>query len=62
MWPWRHQQREQVRPEGERLCDGDTVTFPGYPRWTELLGDVTEELPVVRPALVRPFVRRRHGR
>jgi hypothetical protein len=68
-WRWRRQQRQlQVRPEGERIPDGDTVCKPGQRRWAELL---TRELPTVPPAtastnLVRGYVGRLddeyHGR
>ncbi|MGC9667863.1 hypothetical protein ACNTMW_15070 [Planosporangium sp. 12N6] len=40
--------RACVETGGRRLCDGDTVLFPGYPRWTDL---INRDL---RPARGRP--------
>jgi hypothetical protein len=53
-----HLDRAILGAEEYRLCDGDVVPFPGYPRWTELL---TRELPeLAAPSqdglLVRPYV------
>lgn len=50
--------RAITQEAGHRLCDGDTVPFPGYPRWAELL---TRELPELAPPtvdgpLIRPYV------
>lgn len=41
MWWWkRRPEPEPQRPEGAagRVPDGDTVPFPGYERWADLIG------------------------
>jgi hypothetical protein len=58
MW-WRRKPRpEPARIDGPatRVPDNDTVLQPGYRRWSDLLNQRTELMPLVDPPVVSEYL------